>query len=127
MKRMLAANGAAVVVTMIAAALSFGSGTARAQSFNCRQAHRADERVICNRHRLSRLDRRMSRKYYRIRRHVHGGMRRELEREQRAWLRSRHDCGHNAGCIRRHYRTRIGELNSFRNRARRIEHRYGYR
>ncbi len=110
-------------VLFSAGALSFAPAPADAQSFNCRYARTADERVICDRPNLSRLDERLSRRYQRAYDRSGRGMRRLLEREQAAWLTSRHNCRENAGCIRRHYQVRIGELNSFGSRTRQ----FGYR
>ena len=93
--------------------VSFKPAPAEAQSFNCRYARTADERVICDRPNLSHLDERLSRRYQRAYNGAEPGMKRRLERQQAAWLQSRHNCGDNARCIRRHYEVRIGELESF--------------
>jgi uncharacterized protein len=112
-----------LIPSLLFATLVLGPVPGNAQSFNCRYAHRADERVICRRPNLSRLDERLARRYNRVHERSGRGMRRLLEREQASWLRPRHACGHNAGCIRRHYRTRIAELNAFGRRTRHL----GYR
>ncbi len=95
--------------TLIAVAVLILPAAAEAQSFNCGNARYADEVTICEEPRLSRLDERMSRLFYRLRSEVGGA---GLDAEQDAWLRSRRSCGRNPGCIDRAYRERIRELRS---------------
>lgn len=99
-----------LIRTLIGLSALFLPAAAEAQAFDCRYARYADEVVICEEPRLSRLDERMSRLFYRLRAEVGGGA---LDAEQDAWLRSRRACGPDAACIDRSYRRRIGELRQF--------------
>jgi uncharacterized protein len=86
---------------------------APAQSFNCRYARTADEVLICQDDRLSRLDVVLSRTYYRLRNSLYGRERRQLERSQTRWLASRMDCGRDYACVESHYQARIQELRNY--------------
>ena len=98
-----------VRIPILAAALLL-STAASAQSFNCRYARFADEVAICQSPLLSRLDERLSRRFYETRNEVGGA---ELDAEQDAWLRSRRSCGSDEDCIEDAYRERIRELRNY--------------
>jgi uncharacterized protein len=66
--------------------------SAHAQSFNCRFARTSDEIAICNDARLSRLDERLSSRFYSLRDSLSGPDRVRLDQRQSAWLDSRHRC-----------------------------------
>ena len=83
---------------------------AYAQSFNCRNARTADEVAICADAGLSRLDERLSSRFYGLRESVSGSDRARLDYEQSRWLDSRHRCGANRACIAASYRSRITDL-----------------
>mgnify|MGYP000093563485 CR=1 FL=1 len=84
---------------------------AKAQSFNCNYARTADEVLICQDERLSRLDERLATVYAQVRSATRDRQdRRELEFEQSSWLQSRRECGRNYGCVENHYRRRIDQL-----------------
>ncbi len=87
--------------------------SAEAQSFNCSRASTADEVLICQDATLSRLDERMAGMYSRLRNRLVGHGREGLMDGQAEWLRSRHACGRDAGCIEDAYRRRIRELSEF--------------
>ena len=84
--------------------------SAQAQSFNCQNARARDEIAICEDGRLSRLDERLSRRFYRLRENLYGQDRARLDWTQSRWLDARHRCGFNRGCIAETYRARIAEL-----------------
>jgi uncharacterized protein len=86
---------------------------AHAQSFNCRYARTPDEIAICENGRLSRLDERLSGRFFRLRDSLYGPDRARLDREQAAWLNARQQCGSDPGCIAAAYRTRIAELSGW--------------
>lgn len=83
---------------------------AHAQSFNCRYARTADEAAICQDAGLSRLDERLSSRFYRLRGGLSGPARARLDYDQSRWLDSRHRCRASRACIAASYRSRIAEL-----------------
>ena len=85
-------------------------GPAHAQSFNCRNARAPDEVAICRDARLSRLDERLSDRFYHLRDSLSGRERVRLDLRQSAWLDARHRCRADRACIARAYRARISEL-----------------
>jgi uncharacterized protein len=87
--------------------------SAHAQSFNCGNARTPDEIAICEDGRLSRLDERLSRRFYRIRNSLYGPERARLDWTQSRWLDARHRCGYDRGCIAATYRARIAELSGW--------------
>ena len=84
--------------------------SAQAQSFNCANARAPDEIAICEDGRLSRLDERLSHRFYRLRDSLYGPERARLDYTQSRWLDARHRCGFDRGCIAATYRARIAEL-----------------
>jgi len=84
--------------------------SAHAQSFNCRFARTSDEIAICNDARLSRLDERLSSRFYSLRDSLSGPDRVRLDQRQSAWLDSRHRCRSDRSCIAAAYLSRISEL-----------------
>jgi uncharacterized protein len=97
---------------LLAFAFALAPLAAEAQSFNCRNASRSDEVIICQNSGLAALDERMAGMYERLRGRLSGGARQGLIGDQSAWLRSRYRCGADAGCIEDAYRQRIDELRS---------------
>ncbi|MCB1482809.1 MAG: hypothetical protein KDJ55_12780, partial [Rhodobiaceae bacterium] len=49
--------------------------------------------------------------YFSIRRQLHGNARKQLESDQKYWLKGRKRCGYNAACIEDSYNRRIYQLN----------------
>lgn len=96
-----------IAQTLVSLAVLALPAAAQAQAFNCNDARYADEVTICEEPRLSRLDERMSRLFYRLRDEVGGG---RLDADQDAWLRVRRSCGRDAACIDSAYRARIRDL-----------------
>jgi uncharacterized protein YecT (DUF1311 family) len=68
-------------------------------SFNCNNAQRSDEILICQSDELSALDRELSSIYFRLRNSLSGAARDQLENGQARWLRSRMQCGRDADCV----------------------------
>ena len=84
---------------------------AHAQSFNCRYAKTPDEVAICDYPYLGDLDVQMASLYFSIRRQLHGSARKQLENDQKYWLRGRKRCGYDPACIQDSYNRRIYQLN----------------
>jgi uncharacterized protein len=103
-----------------------GVGAAHATdgpSFNCRYAKTPDEVLICQNAKLSKLDRRLAEIYSPQRnatfiseedgcmdRSDFKKWKRWLKTTQTSWLRQRHACRYDAGCIEELYSKRIAEL-----------------
>jgi uncharacterized protein len=81
-----------------------------AQSFDCREARRADEVAICENPDLAELDMQMSRIYFSLLNRLSRQDRDQLRHEQTEWLGDRMDCGDDVDCLRTMYRERINEL-----------------
>lgn len=98
---------------LVAVAMSLAT-PAQAASFNCNYARLPDEVAICQSPTLSALDEEMASAYFRVLNSLRAqGLwyeARALRRSQRRWLRRRHACGYNFGCIRRKIRQRINYL-----------------
>ena len=80
-----------------------------AQSW-CRNASRADEKLICKDARLGRLDDELNRVFHRPDREMSGPKKNRLENEELRWLVSRHRCGADYTCVERSYLARIEAL-----------------
>jgi len=85
-------------------------GGAAAQSFDCGKAREADEIAICNDCALAQLDVKLATLYEVATSLVAMGQRGEIQGDQRNWLKARHSCGSDTGCIERDYNERIAEL-----------------
>src|SRR5215210_2296951 len=84
--------------------------SAHAQSFSCRYARASDEVAICEDAWLSRLDERLSSRFFRLRDSLSGLDRARLDRGQSAWLDARHQCKSDPACIGAAYLGRLSEL-----------------
>lgn len=84
--------------------------SANAQSFNCHFAKSADEVLICQDAYLAEQDERLASLYSELRNRLSGAERRDLEREQSAWLNTRRSCGRDRTCIEKKYTSRIYQL-----------------
>jgi uncharacterized protein len=105
----------ALVLAAFAVALAL-PGPARAASFDCQEFDNlnAAERRICTSRALGVLDERLDSWYRRaLVRAGYFGQTAEVRSAQRAWLRSRNGCGSNFGCLRRHYVSRIRQLENY--------------
>jgi uncharacterized protein YecT (DUF1311 family) len=81
-----------------------------AQSFNCRDAKRADEVLICQDAQLSSLDEQLAGLYAKQRQRLDGAQRQTFQDNQRVWLRQRTDCGRDRNCVANLYEERIKKL-----------------
>jgi uncharacterized protein len=100
-------------VACILAVCTFFATPLAAQSFNCRDAEKPDEVLICQNPQLAALDERMASMYFRLRNNLAGEARAKLEADQTTWLRERYGCGRDAGCIRGLYERRIAQLANY--------------
>lgn len=94
----------------VVAAVALGCGSAHAASFDCSKASNTDETTICDSRELSQLDVKMATLYDTVVKLVGMGVRGDMQDQQRAWLRTRADCGHDRACIRKLYEARIRAL-----------------
>ena len=106
-----------IVAALAASFLTILPMPAQAASFNCRYAKLPDEVAICQSDTLSALDEEMASLFYEVtdmlRRQGRWRALRALKRSQRRWLRRRHACGYNFGCIRRRIVQRIDYFESW--------------
>lgn len=84
--------------------------SATSQTFDCETAYRPDERVICERPQLRRLDRQIASQFRDLMQTPDEHRRRLIRETQEAWESSRHRCRADVACIRMHYRVRLSEL-----------------
>lgn len=89
--------------------VGFGS-SAGAQSFDCRNAHYADEKAICQDSRLGDLDKQLADVYDRVGGKLSKQQREDFENHETAFVNARHRCGDHAACIEQSYRNRMQEL-----------------
>lgn len=80
----------------------------QAASFNCSKAGNATERAICANNRLGEADVRLDTTYKMLMRF--SGYDSAIERDQRAWLRARNECGAKVTCINNEYNLRQRQL-----------------
>jgi uncharacterized protein len=100
-----AALGALLIATGV------GAPTAgNAQSFDCRHARYADEKMICRQPLLGQLDEELASIYRRILLNLPRAERGELDRNEDAFVIARRRCGADRACIEQSYRRRIREL-----------------
>ncbi|MGX1099322.1 lysozyme inhibitor LprI family protein [Amorphus sp. MBR-141] len=91
----------------VAAALA---GPAAAQSFDCANAAKPDEKAICGSRELANLDVKMATLYEVTTSLVAMGSRGAIQDDQRAFLETRGACGADVACIRSAYQSRIAAL-----------------
>lgn len=85
-------------------------------SFNCGSSRLNDaERTICQSRYLSRLDRRLSRKYFQVHGMLAPWARYRLRNVQRMWIYERNSCEDFRRCIASAYGRRIRQLKQFEN------------
>jgi uncharacterized protein len=83
---------------------------ANAQSFDCRHARYADEKMICRQPLLGQLDEELAAIYRRVLLNLPRAERGELDRNEDAFVLARRRCGGHRACIEQSYRRRIREL-----------------
>ena len=94
-----------ILAGLVAIASIAGAATgAQAQSFNCRKAYFADEKLICTSPELSRLDERLDRIFGQNRRLLSQAGRDALDREEERWVVARRRCGPDHRCVEDFYR-----------------------
>jgi len=101
-----------ILAGMLALSVVAGASGAQAQSFNCRRAFFADEKVICASPDLSSLDERLNWIYRQNMRLLSAVERNSLDRDEERWVVTRRRCGADHRCIEGFYRSRIGELSA---------------
>ncbi|MGE5270581.1 MAG: lysozyme inhibitor LprI family protein, partial [Thiohalocapsa sp.] len=94
------------------------AGTANAQSFNCRRAYFADEKMICARPELAQLDNQLAAVFGRAIGRLSPSERAALENRETRWVIGRRKCGSDVACIAQHYRSRIEQLSQLAGRGR---------
>lgn len=99
--------GLALAVHVIACVLAGETSFAKAQSFDCREAEKPDELVICQQRDIAALDLQLTGLYSTLLRWLPSSEAKKFRQEQRSWLVSRHRCGDDAQCVRVHYESRI--------------------
>lgn len=93
-----------LLILSIMAPINFSS----AASFDCSKATSIVDRSICADPVVSGLDEDLAKIYSKAR--VDSNFSNELLETQRAWLRTRNDCGNNSNCLVKSYRERISQL-----------------
>lgn len=86
------------------------AGMANAQSFNCRRAYFADEKLICTRPELAQLDNQLASVFGRAIGRLSPSERTALENGETQWAIGRRKCHSDFACIAQHYRSRIEQL-----------------
>jgi len=106
-----------LMMAAIAGIISIGSLTvagdgAKAQSFDCTKASTRVEGLICDNPRLGELDSELAEAYrIALRDSPWASANRRIRAEQKAWIARRDRCS-NAGCVKRMYQMRLGQLHA---------------
>src|SRR5260370_28093317 len=113
MPRSSAALRFTVIATgLLVAAASMRPAPASAQSFDCRNARYADEKLICREPGLAQLDQDLATRYRRQLGNLAKDRQDEFQHHEIFFLNARRRCGDNYGCIEQSYRNRIQELDN---------------
>lgn len=102
------------LLAAVAGVIGLGAGNigAKAQSFDCSKASTRVERLICDNPRLGELDSDLAEAYQTALRDLPwASANRRIRAEQKAWIARRDRCN-NAGCVKRMYQMRLGQLHS---------------
>lgn len=102
------------LLAAVAGVIGLGAGNigAKAQSFDCSKASTRVERLICDNPRLGELDSDLAEAYQTaLRDSPWASANRRIRAEQKAWIARRDRCN-NAGCVKRMYQMRLGQLHS---------------
>lgn len=103
----------AALVLALGSVIAFSSAgnASAAASYKCTKYSNVTEHTICDSRHLSKLDRRMSKAYWRLYYSVKGEKRNYLKQDQRAWLNHhRNSCNASERCISKEYHMRMAEL-----------------
>ena len=84
--------------------------SASSQSFNCRYARHADEKIICSEPTLGQIDEDLASVYRRVLLNLSRAERNELDKKEEAFVIARRRCGGDRVCIEQSYRKRMQEL-----------------
>jgi len=84
--------------------------SASSQSFNCRYARHADEKIICSEPTLVQIDEDLASIYRRVLLNLSRADRNELDKKEEAFVIARRRCGGDRVCIEQSYRKRMQEL-----------------
>ncbi len=111
-RKLKAALLAAIAGVVSTGGLTAGGEGAKAQSFDCAKASTRVERFICDNPRLGELDSELAEAYQTaLRDSPWASANRRIRAEQKTWIARRDRCN-NAGCVKRMYQMRIGQLHS---------------
>ncbi|MDQ0316260.1 lysozyme inhibitor LprI family protein [Amorphus orientalis] len=88
------------------------SGPAGAQSFDCANASKPDEKAICDSRQLANLDVKNATLYEVARNLVAMGQRGDLQDGEQAFLKKRAACGSSVSCIASAYQANIASIQS---------------
>ncbi|MGB7205313.1 MAG: lysozyme inhibitor LprI family protein [Anderseniella sp.] len=92
--------------------LTVSNDEVNAQSFNCSKASTQVEKMICDNPRLGELDSDLAGAYQTaLRDSPWASANRRIRADQKAWIARRDRCN-NAGCLRRLYQMRLGQLHA---------------
>lgn len=83
---------------------------ASAASFACNKVKAADEKTICAQRDLNDKDVELNTKYVFLKGLFAMGARGDLQDSQRAWLKSRQQCGSDKACLTKRYDERLQQL-----------------
>ncbi|WP_435954165.1 lysozyme inhibitor LprI family protein [Dryocola sp. BD626] len=89
---------------------------ATAASFDCNKAKAADEKTICANRDLNDKDVQLATKYTFLKGLFAMGARGEMQDGQRAWLKSRQQCGKDKACLTKRYDERLQQLDDIYSR-----------
>jgi uncharacterized protein len=92
------------------AAITVGSVSALAASFDCDRARLPDEKALCASRQLSEMDVELAVRHQMLTDLVAMDTRGDMQDEQQAWLKTRRECGGNQSCLTNAYRRRIQTL-----------------
>lgn len=105
-----------IIAIALGAIAGLSTAPAKAASFDCGEPDRlnAAERRVCDNPRLGALDERLDSWYRRaLVRAGYFDQTARVRSEQRAWLASRNACGASTRCLRRHYTSRLRQLQNY--------------
>ncbi|MCP5082738.1 MAG: hypothetical protein GY948_13705 [Alphaproteobacteria bacterium] len=100
----------AVFVIAVGGQHASAQGSLKAPSFDCKKASTPNEKGICEAFSVSWLDRQLARAWTDAIRRAGSEGEVDLRSSQSAWLAARRGCGSDAGCLRKHYVSRLREL-----------------
>ena len=103
--------GVIALATGALLASSLAATAAEYAPLDCAKARSPSEMTICQSYALGQAEARMATLYAVATSLVAMGQRGDIQDQQRAWLKSRDECGDHIGCLERAYAKRIADLN----------------